>query len=405
MKKITCKNCSHGFIPTTDVQPIACPNCGEPAAGVVAMALAAMPELSSDGALPADIQVFPPGKGMKFTLQDYPGQHFEMDVDASVAAMANSDLQGMIARASAGQGSMPFADENHEDAAATFTPARYFWGGEDPKTGGVRLAGEWTPFGAGLVRAKAYRYFSGAFNFSKSRKKFLGLLNENVGGLVNRPGFATQAAFAKAAPSTPTTKEPTIMDATVFKQIVDDALKPINAQITALETKVAGAATPARAAADATATNETLTKIVTDAMKPVTEQLAGMKKTQEDTVKAQAKATVGKYVGRVGLAPQDTDSIDFWEKQVIADPVGAEKQLAKMPARASGTRYTTSGPGAAVVQTSIEPEDVFMAKAKAYGKENKLSETDAIIEFGRSAEGCQLTEDFREKVRTCSSNK
>lgn len=400
-KKITCKNCSHGFIPTTDVQPIACPNCGEPAAGVVAMALAAMPELNSDGSLPEDIQVFPPGKAMKFTLQDYPNQEFAIDVDASVAAKANADLQAMIARASAGQGSMPFADQNHEDAAATFTPSRYFWAGKDPKTGGVRLAGEWTPFGAQLVRAKAYRYFSACFNFSKSRKKFLGLLNENVGGLVNRPGFATQAAFAKAAPSTPTTKEPTTMDANEFKQIVDDALKPINAKITALET----AAIPARAAADATATSEALTKIVVDAMKPVTEQLAVFKKTQEDTVKAQAKATVGKYVGRIGLAPQDTDSIDFWEKQVIADPVGAEKQLQKLPARAGATRLTTSGTGGAVVLQPTEPEDVFMAKAKAYGKENKLSETDAIIEFGRSAEGCQLTEDFREKVRTCSSNK
>ena len=164
-----------------------------------ASALAALPDSGSDGALPSDIQVFPPGNAVKFTLEDYPGEEFEMDVDASVAAKANADLQNLIARSSAGQGSKPFADKNHEDAEKTFAPLRYFWGGDDKITGGVRVVPEWTPFGAALVRAKAFGYFSQNFLFSKAKKKFLGLINENIGGLVNRPGFSTQAAFAKAA--------------------------------------------------------------------------------------------------------------------------------------------------------------------------------------------------------------
>ena len=67
-----------------------------------ASALAALPELGSDGALPADIQVFPPGPKVKFTLQDYPGREFEMAVDASVAAKAQADLVNLQARAAAG---------------------------------------------------------------------------------------------------------------------------------------------------------------------------------------------------------------------------------------------------------------------------------------------------------------
>ena len=66
---------------------------------IYASALAALPEIGTDGALPADIQVFPPGKKVPFTLQDYPGEHFEMDVDASVAAKACascSRVRGML---------------------------------------------------------------------------------------------------------------------------------------------------------------------------------------------------------------------------------------------------------------------------------------------------------------------
>jgi hypothetical protein len=163
-----------------------------------AQALAALPEPRGND-LPADIQVFPPGDAVEFTLQDYPGEKFTMTVDASVAAKAQADLEKLQAAALAGRGSKPFADKNHEDAEATFHPVRFFWGGNDPKTGGVRVATNWTGFGASLVKARAMSYFSGNFLFNKLANKFLGLINENIGGLVNRPGFASQQAFAKAS--------------------------------------------------------------------------------------------------------------------------------------------------------------------------------------------------------------
>jgi hypothetical protein len=102
---------------------------------ICAYALAALPEIGSDGDLPADIQVFPPGKDVPFTLQDYPGQQFFADIDGTTADRLNTDLQNRLARAQAGNGSLPFADKNHEDAEKTFTPLRYFWGGDDPVKG------------------------------------------------------------------------------------------------------------------------------------------------------------------------------------------------------------------------------------------------------------------------------
>ena len=367
-----------------------------------ASALAALPECGSDGALPADLQVFPPGRGVKFTLQDYPGREFEADIDAATAAKLDTDLQNLRSRAAAGQGSEPFADKNHEDAECTFKPLRYFWGGEDKVAGGVRVVPDWVPFGASLVRAKAFKYFSQNFLFSQAKKKVLGLINENVGGLVNRPGFATQAAFAKAATSSTTTNnQEQQMTTEEFKKIVDDAIKPVADAVTALEAKAKAAETTA-IPAKAGAADTTVVDAINAALKPVTDQLATLDKQNKDTLKASAKAGVAKYIGRPGLAPQDTKAIEFYEKAYLADPAATEEVLAKLPARASAQRYTTSGTGTAA-SASTEPEDVFFAKAKAWGAENKITdETQALIQFGRTAEGAELQNQFREKVRTVS---
>jgi hypothetical protein len=402
-KKIKCSHCAAEFVPKPDITPVICPGCGQEqdAAVMHASALAALPELGSDGALPADIQVFPPGQGVKFTLQDYPGREFEIDVDATTAATLNDDLQNRLARARSGQGSMPFADKNHDDSERTFLPVRYFWGGDDQKTGGVRLVPDWIPFGAALVRAKAFGYFSQNFLFSQAKKKVIGLINENVGGLVNRPGFATQTAFAKASSTTNHQQEQN-MTTDEIKKIVDDAIKPVADKITALEAraKAAETATPARAGADNTA----LTAAITEALKPVTDQLAALDKANKDTLKAQAKAAVGKYVGRLGLAPQDTKAIDFWEKSYLADPATTEELLGKLPARAGAVRYTSANGGTATATAAAtEPEDIFMAQAKAYGEKNKIADdVQAFIAYGRTAEGAALQEQFRNKIRTAS---
>ena len=238
-----------------------------------ASALAALPEIGSNGDLPADIQVFPPGPRIPFTLQGYPGEKFEMDVDASVADKANEDLQNLISRAASGQGSQPFADKNHEDAEKTFTPVRYFWGGDDKIKGGVRLVPDWNPFGAALVRAKAFSYFSQNFLFSKAKKKFVGLINENIGGLVNRPGFATQAAFAKAAEPLTTNQDMlTTEDKTELAKTIGEAIaKVIQPLIDQLKTIQghAGAATPASVSA-----NEFLNQVMAAHAKGMTMQAA-----------------------------------------------------------------------------------------------------------------------------------
>ena len=275
---------------------------------ILASALASLPDAGSDGALPADIQVFPPGKGVKFTLQDYPGQEFDVDIDAATADTLNANLQTMLARAARGEGSEPFADKNHEDAERTFIPVRYFWAGEDKVKGGVRLVTDWVPFGASLVRAKAFKYFSQNFLFSKSKRKVLGLINENVGGLVNRPGFATQAAFAKAAAPSTTTEENSMTKDELDKIIAgfSAAVQPLVDRVAALEGRASKV--------EGNLAGATLTpKHVTDFT---------------NTVKAAAKANGGDYMAAINeCASEDPEAAHNY---VLAMRKGLGPRVVKM---------------------------------------------------------------------------
>jgi hypothetical protein len=129
--------------------------------------------------------------------------------------------------------------------------------------------------------------------------------------------------------------------------------------------------------------------------------LTALQTQHTDTLKAQAKAGVAKFIGRVGLAPADTKTIEFYEKAYLADATTTEAVLSKLPARAGASRMIVNAAGGTETTTSGEPEDIFMAKAKAYGETNKIAdETQAFIAFARTPEGAELQDAFRSKVRT-----
>ena len=172
-----------------------------------------------------------------------------------------------------------------------------------------------------------------------------------------------------------------------FKKIVDDALKPVADKVTALEAKAKAAetATPAKAAADTTVIDA-----ITNALKPVTDQLAALDAQHKDTLKAQAKAGVAKYIGRPGLAPQDTKAIEFFEKAYLADPAGTEEVLGKLPARASAQRFTSasSGTETATANDFSEPENRVLKAAAKANETLKLPNTAAALDvYLRTPEG------------------
>lgn len=332
---------------------------------VAASALAALPVMTGED-LPGDIQMFPPGEAVEFTLQDYPGETFTMKVDASVAAKAQADLERLIAAEAKGKGSAPFADKNHEDAEATFRPVEIYWAGNDPKTGGVRVKAEWTPFGAALVKAKAFKYFSGNFLFSKTAKKFLGLINENIGGLVNRPGFAAQQAFAKADSSKPT-NQTNEMTPEVMKQAITEALTPVISRLDTLEAKAKGA--PATAAAVELDKDPVIVSLEA--------RVKGLEANTSETVKASAKATVATIGVKAGrIAAQDTETIAFWEGAIAANAKAADA-LAKMPVNPA---FAASGAaGGTATGTTGEHEFVKLVHAKAKAGKPKAEAVAEVV--------------------------
>ena len=378
MKTKKCFKCEQVLQPTAGTlpTPTVCPNCGttQPAddegaeAGAVAAsalacrALAALPELNADGSLPADIQLFPPGRNVPFTLQDHPGKDFTADVDAATASRLDAQLQTMIARASAGQGARPFGDKNHEDAEATFHPTKIFWGGEDPKAGGVRVKTEWTGFGAALIKARAFCYASGNFLFNPATKKITGLLGENIAGLVNRPGFATIQAFAKADSSSkqkPTTENN--MTKEELLAVFAEGLKPF---VTRLETLEASAKAASTVKDD-------------PAIASIETRLKTLETEKTTSIEASAKAAVAEAVKLGKIASQDKDGIAWWENQIAAEAKAGKSEatvrLQKLPVNPAFLQVVqaNAGDGGAGAPVNEPSAEGFVACVRAHAKAGK----------------------------------
>ncbi|HWQ92230.1 MAG TPA: hypothetical protein VN673_11205 [Clostridia bacterium] len=144
--------------------------------------------------LPNDIQWMPPGKHRVWP-ENFE-QPFDMVITPDLAIKANADLQRLRSNAANGQGNMPYGDFNHSDGEQSFEPLEFFWAGDDPKTGGVRLRVKWSALGEERVRGRAYRSFSPSWRLHKDSFAFLGV-GLNVGGLVNRSAFSSIQALAR----------------------------------------------------------------------------------------------------------------------------------------------------------------------------------------------------------------
>ena len=134
---------------------------------------------------PADIQYMPPGRHEVAPFVNGKPRPMTVNVNPAYAATFQGALDRAMAAAKAGQGDRPFTDFNHDDAAASGHPTQFYWGGDDPITGGVRAKMEWTGSGKAALEAGDYLRFSPQWVFSKKTGEPLGL-PINVGGLVNR---------------------------------------------------------------------------------------------------------------------------------------------------------------------------------------------------------------------------
>ena len=354
---------------------------------LIVHAAAAHIELAANE-LPAHIQWMPPGRQIVQPLGfDEP---FEMHVTAIIAQAADRQLQQLRSKAAAGKDAQPYGDFNHKDEGRAYIPKRFWWGGDDEKTGGIRADVEWTGAGAKAVREGELCCNSPSWRLNKVTKAFLGITH-NVGGLVPRGAFHSIQAFAKAeiissrngGEGSPQqqTKNKKQMTPEQEKQLAD-----LNAAVTKLTTRFDELGT---AMAKATAES---TKIVS-----IETELKAIKDGQVAQAKATALVLVTEHGINQGRIPaQDTETINFWVDGVVANAKALD-QLKKLPVQAALKTIVANAKGGAT--TPVTDEHEFVAKAKAYGTAQKITdEVEAQTRFAATTEGSELYQSYRESV-------
>jgi hypothetical protein len=160
----------------------------KPESSLIVHAFSTEIELAGGGRqLPAEIQWMPPGRNRIVAFKDGDRVKLNMNVSAHSAEVASGALREFRTRAAALQGDLPYGDFNHQDGEASLHPTDAYWGGDDPKTGGVRMKVDWTTPGGEGVLGKAWRRWSPSFVESADGEVLA--LPLNVGGLVNQAAF------------------------------------------------------------------------------------------------------------------------------------------------------------------------------------------------------------------------
>lgn len=134
------------------------------------------------------IQYMPPGPQKITPFVNGEPMAMAINVTPDYATVFEAANQALLAQARAGTGDEPFTDFNHEDSAASSRPQRYYWGGNDPATGGVLLETKLTASGKSAIEGGDFARFSPQWVFHKKTFEPLGLP-------VNQGAFVNQAAF------------------------------------------------------------------------------------------------------------------------------------------------------------------------------------------------------------------
>jgi hypothetical protein len=372
-----------------------------------AMFATSAPMLLPEGDGPEyDIQWMPPGYQEPVCFVNGEPRQLKFTCQAKHAEIFNKMLQRLLNTAKAGGGDRPFTDYNHEDGAASSRPTKFYWGGEDPQTGGIRLVGKWTAKAREGIRDGEWDRFSPEWEFDPKTEDPIGL-NVNLGGLVNRAAFKTIARVVAKDGSASTDNNIDNMTREEFQQLLADGLKPINEKIVALEAKAGSAQSAAASTAQAAAADDKITKLITDALKPVTDKLTAFETGQQNTLKAQAKAAVQVHVQRGAIAPEEKTPggklvVDFWADQYLANAADAEFAMAKLPGKTMRrVIINPTGSTTATAADAVDPEEKILAQARALREKNPTayaSDGAAVDALMKTAAGRELYEEFRDDV-------
>lgn len=412
-KKIKCPKCSGGFIPTLDAFALGKANCPACTAEIPVSAAQASETLTDDNRARArfatgepvlldaqagtdfDIQWMPPGEQTPVAHVNGEAREMKFSVKPNHAQAFDAMLQRLRSLAAAGQGDLPFIDFNHEDGAASGRPTQFYWGGDDPKKGGIRLKGKWTASGKAAVSGDAPEFtrFSPEWYFDDNDEPLA--IGVNLGGLVNRAAFKTIASVKAGAANQ---QQKSKMTKEEMQALLTEALKPINTEIAALKAQAKGTET------DPNKLDETaLTKAIAAAMKPFSDKLDKFEGDAVALRKAQAKAAVQKHVQRGAILPDEkmpdgtTTAVDFYEGLHLANAANAEAVMNKLPGKVNSRIILGAGAGGTATAGAVEfshEESQILAGARKLRETNKAlaSDAQAVEAFLKTTEGKALYE-------------
>ena len=333
--------------------------------------------LPNDTGLPTDIQWMPPGKHT-VSVKTLKGE--DKNVTANVTAATATAVQAafvqMQADAAAGKGDYPFFDFNHDDEKASAHPTEFYWGGDDPKTGGVRAKLAWTAAGSAAVKGKDFRRFSPIFVPSTDGTVLPAYGHANMGGLVNRAAFRAIAPVAAKAANNPADATPADAQTKANKQM-KTLLLAVMARL--------GMTFPADAEDTVVAAKATdLINQLDSERTALKAELTTTKTALDTAVTAHATVNVEAAVAAGKIAPQDEATKAFWLGSLKTNAVAAKAALDALPVNPALGAAIVAAKAAGIVATGApgaSGEHAFIVAAKAHGVANKLTPDAALADY------------------------
>lgn len=370
-------------------------------AAIVAALSVDLPAAPAGETLEGDVQWMPPGKHNIVASRNGKPHKARMDVKPEHADVIQGVFEGLHARWQAGEGDRPFFDFNHEDRDASAHPTGFYWGGDDPKQGGIRAKVIYTEAGKAGVKGRSWTRFSPVF-YTDDKGNVVAGDSVNLGGFVNRAAFQRiQDLRAKAA--TDADDAPTAEETTTQKSKEE---QPTMKSLLAILAK--HGVIPSSEVDEASATSSVAQYLETQkGVKTQLDQLTEKLRTTNDSLvkakKAHAKSAVAAAVKAKRLPPQNEALHAKWEALIEADPAN-EELLPEAVAVDTGRTVdvqTGDDPGATQAKASgaeaaAGATHPFMAKATEIGHARKLDTAEAFAVAAR--ENPKLYDDYRAKL-------
>jgi hypothetical protein len=339
--------------------------------------------------LPEEIQWMPPGVH-EVTAVSGDGKPWKsrVTVNESLANLVRRQFKAYMAKAEAGEEDKPFLDFNHEDGAASAQVVDAFWGGNDPKTGGIRLKVDWTEPGKQALLGRAFRRFSPEFYTDKQNN--IAAIGINMGGLVNKAAFKKMDPIWSREggdPSEQTNQNKNMKPVEEQLAETNAALNRVTEHLTRIEARLPAQAGQTQAAA---AASPELTALQSE--------VKGLKDENQKRAKQHASTVVRRAVLSGRIPPQDVVTIEKWTNIVCAD-ADNEVLLEALPVQAA-LKKALENPGAGSTTAGAAGEHAFVVKAKDYAKANNITDlVEAQTKFAGTTEGSELYKQFRETLQ------